>query len=69
MNLIICATTTPRLDQYTVQHMAYAKKAYFIRIYCITDLLKIRNTIFDSLLRMRQHGHTLPAAEEGDLKL
>ena len=47
----------------------YTRKSHFIRIYCITDLLKIRNTIFDSLLRMRQHGHTLPAAEEGDLKL
>ena len=52
-----------------IQYMVYAKKTYFIRIYCITDLLKIRNTVFDSLLRMRQHGHTLPAAEEGDPKL
>ena len=62
----LCHHCTPPGSVYSTAH-GIREKTHFIRIYCITDLLKIRNTIFDSLLRMRQH--TLPSAEEGDLKL
>ena len=64
----LCHHCTPPGSVYSTAH-GIREKTHFIRIYCITDLLKIRNTIFDSLLRMRQHGYTLPAAEEGDPKL